>query len=137
MLRCAALAALVIASLPVARDFTVVVHVDNEVGALTRAELSKLFLKRTTRWPSGASVVPVEIATSTVRESFFVAVHGKSVQAVKAYWNQLIFSGRDVPPLEKTSDEAVVAFVHANPNAVGVVSHRASTEGVKVIKVTD
>jgi ABC-type phosphate transport system substrate-binding protein len=137
MIRCAALAALVVAALPVARDFTVVVHVDNGVGALTRAELSSLFLKKTTRWASGAPVVPVEIATSTVRESFCVAVHGKSVRAVKAYWNQLIFSGRDVPPIEKTSDEAVVAFVRTHPNAVGVVSQRASTEGVKVIKVTD
>jgi ABC-type phosphate transport system substrate-binding protein len=132
------LAALALAAaLPAgADDFKVVVHPGNPFGELTTAELSRLFLKKTIRWPEGRPVQPVEPAVPSLRERFALTVHGKSLDAVKAYWNQLIFSGRDVPPLEKPDDAGVLAYVRANPGAVGYVSPGAALTGVKVLLVT-
>lgn len=131
------LAALMLAAaLPaVAGDFTVVIHPDNPVGHLTRAEVSRLFLKKTLRWQEGRPVLPVEPGARRLRERFALAVHGKSLAAVQAYWNQVIFSGRDVPPLEKPDDAGVLAYVRANPGAVGYVSPGADTAGVKILLV--
>jgi ABC-type phosphate transport system substrate-binding protein len=133
----ALLAALALAAaLPAAAaDFKVVVHPDNPVSQLSAAELSRLFLKKTQRWPEGRPVQPVEPASTRLRERFCLVVHDKSPNAVKAYWNQLIFSGRDVPPLEKPDDAGVLAYVRAEPGAIGYVSPGADTTGLKTLLV--
>jgi ABC-type phosphate transport system substrate-binding protein len=121
---------------PAAADaFKVVVHPDNPVGHLTTAELSRLFLKKTLRWPEGRPVRPVEPASPKLREKFCRAIHDKSLNAVKSYWNQVIFSGRDVPPLEKPDDAGVIAFVRGDTGAIGYVSPGADLSGVKVLLV--
>lgn len=133
----ALLAALALcAALPAAgEDFKVVVNRDNPVGELTARELSRLFLKKTLRWPEGRPVLPVEPATPALQGKFAQAIHAKTLNAVKSYWNQVIFSGRDVPPLEKAGDAEVLAVVRADPGAVGYVSAGADTSGVKVVLV--
>jgi ABC-type phosphate transport system substrate-binding protein len=73
---------------------------------------------------------------SEVRKQFTREIHGRQVTSVKSYWQQMIFSGRDVPPPEKASDAEVLAFVAANPNAIGYVSAAApSAPSVKAIEV--
>jgi len=49
---------------------------------------------------------------------------------------QQIFSGRDVPPPQK-SEAAVISFVRSNENAIAYVSAGADTAGLKVITVGD
>lgn len=133
----AALVVLLLAAEPPAQagDFKVVVHPDNPVGALTVAQVSRLFLKKTLGWAEGRPVQPVEPASPALRERFAQAVHGKSLNAVRSYWNQLIFSGRDVPPLVKPDDAGVLALVRADPGAIGYVSSGADLTGVKVLTV--
>jgi hypothetical protein len=58
------------------------------------------------------------------------------VPSVKSFWQEVVFSGRGEPPPERTSDAAVIAFVRANPNAVGYISDATPAESVKVISVT-
>ncbi len=119
-----------------ASAFKVVAHPAAPADSLTREQLSRMFLKKITRWPSGEAAVVVDhLPTSKVREAFSTEVHGKSLSAVRSYWNQQIFAGREVPPVEKASDEEVLAFVKATPRAIGYVSSTASTAGVKVIEI--
>jgi hypothetical protein len=70
-----------------------------------------------------------------VRVSFTSAFHGKSVSAVVNYWQQQIFAGRDVPPVEKSSDAEVLATLRSTPGAIGYVSEEASIDGLNVIVV--
>ena len=116
--------------------YAVIVNEANSVATLSAEEVSKIFFKKTHRWTNGQDVVPVDLPESApAREAFSAAVHGKSVGAVRAYWQQQIFSGRAVPPAEKPSDEQVVAFVRATPGAIGYVSAGASLSGVKRVQV--
>jgi hypothetical protein len=66
-----------------------------------------------------------------VRKRFSEAVLKRSVGAVRSYWQQRIFSGRDVPPPEVDSDEAVMAYVARYPGAIGYVSGTTKLVGVK------
>ena len=120
-----------------AQDFAVIVNVSNPVSTLSKDEVAKLFLKKTVSWKSGQSAAPVELpATAKVRESFAKAVLNKSVAQVRSYWQQQIFSGRDVPPPEKPTEDDVLAYVRANPNAIGYVSKTANLgRGVKVVSL--
>jgi len=115
--------------------FVVVAHPAVQVERLTRAELSRLFLKRDTRWPDGQGVLVVEPADPELRKAFAARVHGKSLGALRSYWNQMIFGGHDVPPVEKPSDEAVVAYVREHPGAVGYASPSAATGRLRLLSV--
>ena len=134
----AAAAMLLLASRPLrAQDFAVVVNAANPVTSLARDQVSKIFLKKMTAWKNGEAVLPVDMPEgSRVRASFTAAVHGKSVNAVKSFWQQQIFSGRDVPPPEKTSDADVLAFVRTHPSAIGYVAAGVDLgRGVKAVPV--
>lgn len=121
-----------------AQGYQVVVNAGNSVASMTARDVSRLFQKKTTRWDNGQMVIPVDLPErSPVRAAFSRSVHGKSVSALKAYWQRQIFSGRGVPPVEKVSNAEVLQYVAANASAVGYVSANATVgRGVKVIRVT-
>lgn len=119
------------------QQFVVVTHRDNAITSIERDDLSRIFLKRIARWRDGKPAQPVDLAAGqNTRVAFTSVVHRKSVNAVRAFWQQQIFSGRDVPPPEKTSDRDVLAFIMENPGAVGYVSSATSLgDGVKIITI--
>ncbi len=131
----------IIASLFIAElsaQYQVIVNSSNTVNSISKNDASKYFMKKTTKWPDGETVKPVDLkGNSSVRESFTSAVLGKSVSAIKSYWQQFVFSGKGTPPLEKGSDAEVISFVKNNPGAIGYVSSSADVSGVKVITISE
>jgi ABC-type phosphate transport system substrate-binding protein len=130
-------AGLVLLAAPAAaQEFKIVVNSANSVADLPADVVSKLFLKQAAKFPNGTAAVPVELPkTSAVRKAFNKKVHGRPDAAIESYWQQQIFSGKDVPPATRTSDDDVIAFVKENPGAIGYVSAGASTAGVKVVEL--
>ncbi len=119
-----------------AEDFKLVVNAANPADALTKDQVTQYFLKKTTKWPNDQVVFPVDLPeTSPVRAAFSQEVLGKSVATLKAYWNRLVFAGRETPPVEKSSDDEVLAAVRANPGAIGYVGGASAASGVKVVAV--
>lgn len=120
------------------QDYTVVVNEANTIKDISKQQITRCFMKQTTKWPNGLPVTPVDqAASSAVRESFSNSVLERDVSAVKSYWQRQIFSGRGVPPPEKASDGEVLAFVRANPGGVGYVASGTDLgSGVKVLIVT-
>lgn len=117
--------------------FKVIVNPSNPASSISRDELSRICLKKTTKFPDGRSASPVDLPlNSSARAAFSNAVHGKPVSAVEAFWQQQIFSGKDLPPAQK-SEAGAVDFVRSNPNGIGYVSAGTDTQGAKVILVTD
>ena len=117
-------------------EFRVVVHPSHAQPSVERALLADAFLKKITRWSNGETVRPVDLKPDAfARKRFTEVVLKRSVGAVRSYWQQRIFSGRDVPPQELDSDEAVVAFVAKYPGAVGYVSGAAKLSGVRELAV--
>lgn len=117
--------------------YKVVVNSANAVSTLSRQTLSQIFLKKTTTWTNGDTVAPVDQATDAPsRRAFSKTILGRAPYEVAAYWNQMIFSGRGLPPPTKASDSEVLAFVRNNVNAIGYVAADAKLgEGVKVLTV--
>jgi ABC-type phosphate transport system substrate-binding protein len=121
-----------------AQGYVVVVNAANPVTSIKKDRANGLFLKRITRWENGNPVVPVNLdRTSATREAFSRAVHGKSVSAIESNWQQQIFAGREAPPAQRNGDADVLAFVRANPGAIGYVSENASLGAdVKAVPIT-
>jgi ABC-type phosphate transport system substrate-binding protein len=121
---------------PAVDEFTVVVHPDNPITHIDRDDLSRMFYKKITKWSHGSVVLPVDLPVQDQRRIGFTKhVHRKSVGAVRAFWQQQIFSGRDVPPPEKSNDLDVVSYIKEHPGAVGYVSGRQAPAGVKALTV--
>jgi hypothetical protein len=111
-----------------------IVHASNPQTSLSRDFVVDAFLKRATRWPHGESIFAVDLRSdSTVRRRFCEAVLKRSIGAVRSYWQQRIFSGRDVPPPELDTEEAVVSYVANYRGAIGYVSSDTKLVGVKEI----
>lgn len=116
--------------------YVVIAHAKSGIGSVERSALSDIFLKKAARWESGESALPVDQkAGAAVRDAFSRAVLGRSTAAVRSYWTQRIFSGRDVPPPELEGDKAVVSYVASHVGAVGYVSANATLSGVKPLAV--
>ncbi len=120
-----------------AAEFQVVIHADNPATELATAKVVKMFLKKLKRWDHGVRVMPIDLdAKSPIRKAFTKAVHGKSVTAINSFWQRMIFSGRDVPPPERGSEEAILEYVRTNPGAVGYVAAETPLgDGVKKLQV--
>jgi ABC-type phosphate transport system substrate-binding protein len=114
--------------------FRVVVNAGHATGTADRRFVTDAFLKKTTRWPDGSLIRPVDLGpASPVRERFSEEVLGRSVAAVKSYWQQLVFSGRGLPPPELDGDAEVVSYVATHAGAIGYVSPTANIEQVRML----
>ena len=121
-----------------AQDFVVIVHADNPQSSLERKFLAKAFLKEVSRWRDDEQIHPVDLGRdSPTRARFSDRVIGRSVAAVRSYWQQRIFSGRGLPPPELGSDQEVVRFVEGHRGGVGYVSVRADLGKTKAVAVGD
>jgi hypothetical protein len=118
------------------KAFRVIVHSSNPLRAVERGFLADAFLKKVTRWEEGDGIKVVDLRPDNpVRRHFTEGVLKRSLGAVRSYWQQRIFSGRDVPPPELESDDAVVAFVAKYPGAVGYVSGAAKLVGARELLI--
>jgi ABC-type phosphate transport system substrate-binding protein len=108
-------------------EFRVIAHPTRAEQRVTRDFVADAFLKNITRWPGDQAIRPVDQRPDAhVRRRFSESLLRRSVQAVKTYWQQRIFSGRGVPPPELESDEVVVRYVENTPGAIGYVSAGAA-----------
>lgn len=132
------LAALVGAAPAGAQQYRVIVNAANPTSALSKEDLARVYLKKMGSWKNGGAVTVVDLGPkSPIRAEFSMAVLGRDVPTMKNYWQQSLFSGRGVPPIEQPSEAQVVAFVAANQGAIGYVSSDAQLPGgVKTISVT-
>ncbi len=113
--------------------FTVIVNRHNDVRTLDRRTVAEAFLKKRTHWTSDRPIAPVDQPKSAaVRKRFSRQILGRSVEAVRAYWNQMVFSGRGVPPPEVDGDDAVLVYVGRHSGAIGYVSADVDLRGSRV-----
>jgi ABC-type phosphate transport system substrate-binding protein len=132
--------AAVLAAAPLAAEekpaYRVIVNPANPATELDRKLVADAFLKKVSRWPNNELIRPVDLGSDdAVRERFTAEVLGRSVSAIKNYWQQLIFSGRGVPPPEVDSDDAVVKYVLKHKAAIGYVSPGADVGEARAVTV--
>jgi len=115
-------------------EVAVIVHPSAGFDSLTEDDISRLFLGKSKSFPGGAQAVPVNQNEGTAtREKFNEGVCKKNASQYKAYWSQLVFTGKGTPPKDAGDDAAVKALVAANPNMIGYVDASAVDASVKVV----
>jgi ABC-type phosphate transport system substrate-binding protein len=116
--------------------YRLIVDPANSTTSVDRVFVAQAFLKKVRRWPDGGTIHPVDLARgSPIRSRWSSDVLSRSVDAVKIYWQQMIFSGRELPPPEMGSDDEVVDYVLRRPGSIGYVSASTNLRGTKVLTV--
>lgn len=119
-----------------ATPFVVIVNPKNPIQNVDRGFLANAFLKKIKHWPDDGAIQPVDLKpNSHTRREFTETILHRSVSGIKSYWQQLIFSGRDVPPPELANDDEIIQYVLKQPGAIGYVAGTANASGVKKITV--
>jgi hypothetical protein len=112
-----------------------VVNEANPLSQAARADVSKLFLKRTPAWANGVPALPCDLSSSSpARKAFSQDVHGKPVWVIVAFWQQEIAAGRSQPPPSCASEGQALQAVRENPGAIAYVAEgTALGAGLKIL----
>jgi ABC-type phosphate transport system substrate-binding protein len=117
-------------------SFKVIVNAKNPTSSVDREFLRDAYLKKRPTWSNGQTVRPIDLSRRfAIRDQFGRSVLKKSPAQLKSYWNQQVFSGKDVPPPAVDSISDVIAYVVANRGAIGYVPADMDPGGAKVIEV--
>ena len=121
-------------SVSVLADVAVIVHPSSSLTAMTAEDVSRIFLGKSNNFPGGAQAIPInQDDGSASRVKFNETVCKKNASQYKAYWSQLMFTGKGTPPKDAGTDAAVKALIAANPNMIGYVDASAVDASVKVV----
>ena len=124
-----------VAPLAAEGHYKVIVHPRNPATAVDSAFLRNAFLRKETEW-NGETLRPVDLAHRfPARDQFTREILRKTPAQLRAYWNQQIFSGKGVPPVEAATAADMIAYVLANPGAIGYLPDDVASGGTKVIEV--
>jgi len=117
-----------------AAEMAVIVHPAAGVEALSADDITRIFLAKTKTYPNDTAVTPIARKEgSDIRNQFDEKVLGKNASQIKAYWSQMIFTGRATPPEEYATDDEVKKLVSSNPGMIGYISSSAVDSTVKVV----
>jgi ABC-type phosphate transport system substrate-binding protein len=115
-------------------EVVVIVHPSLSVTSMSEDDISRLFLGKSRGFPNGDQAVPVnQNEGSAIRAKFNETVCKKSANQYKAYWSQLVFTGKGTPPKDGGDNAAVKALVAANPKMIGYVDASVVDNSVKVV----
>ena len=103
-------------------------------ATLSSEDVQRLFLGKLKSFPGGGEATPVnQKEGQPAREQFNQAVLNKSESQLKAYWSQLVFTGKGTPPKELDNDDAIKALVASTPGAIGYIDAAKVDGSVKVV----
>ncbi len=117
-------------------EVVTVVSTQNPVTALSRSEVSNIFLGKTSRFPDGTAAVPIDQPEgSAARAEFYRSVSNRQPADIKAYWSKMIFTGRGQPPAVAGNDEQAKKILASRPDAIGYIDRAAVDQRIKVLTV--
>jgi len=126
--------ALGLASGAVSADVVAVVSAKSPVTALSKAQVTDIFLGKASRFPDGSQAIPIDQAEgSAVRDEFYDKVAGRSAAQIKAYWSKIIFTGRGQPPPSVSNNVEMKKRIGENPAAIGYIDRSMVDDSVRVV----
>jgi ABC-type phosphate transport system substrate-binding protein len=117
-------------------EIAVIVHPSAGFNDLSEDDIKRIFLGKAKKFPNGASVNPVNQSEGNdIRDQFIDKVLQKSPGQYRAYWSQLIFTGKGTPPKESGDSAKVKSMVADDKDMIGYIDMVSVDDTVKVVFV--
>jgi hypothetical protein len=95
-------------------SWLVVVHQNSELTTLSQKQVMSLFLGRAQFLPSGSRVKIFDFPVDSInRAQFYLALTGKHISDIDAYWARLRYSGRASPPQSLNNAQDIIKQLSA------------------------
>jgi ABC-type phosphate transport system substrate-binding protein len=115
-------------------DVVAVVSAKSTITSLSKNEVADIFLGKTSRFPDGQAVIPIDQAESSpLRDEFYTKFTGKSPAQLRAHWSKIIFTGRGQPPPVVLNSIEMKKRIAANPAAIGYIERDMVDGSVKIL----
>lgn len=117
-------------------DGMVIANSSSGQAALSKGEISKIFLGKQTSWANGSSIsVGYHSSDNDVSQTFFKKFVGKKYKKFKKIWLKKVFSGNGVAPQTFDSSAKAVAYVSSTAGAIAFIDASSPPSGVTVIEI--
>ena len=126
---------LVLASGPGQDKVQIVAHPKTPVTSISQQELRLIFFGKKKAWSNGSRVLPITIKRKELHTSFLQNCLNKSRRQFTNFWKRMIFTGKGIPPKAVGSEEELLAYVAANPGAIGYISGQTQAAGLKTLRL--
>ncbi len=125
---------LVLSAIPVMADVVAVVSAKSPITALSKSQVTDIFLGKSSRFPDGTQAVPIDQTEGTaVRDEFYAKFTGKTAAQMKEHWSKIIFTGRGQPPKVASNSREIKQLLVQDPRAIGYVERSAVDGSVKIL----
>ncbi len=112
----------------------VVVSSKSALTALTKDQVSDIFLGKVGTFPNGGQAVPIDQASgAATRDEFYTKVTGRTSAQLKSYWAKQSFSGKGTPPKAVPSDDQAKKLIAENPSTIGYLDKAKLDGSVKAV----
>lgn len=110
----------------------VVTSANSALSSLTSDQVQQLFTGKLHE-VAGFRLTPLDLPeNSAARGEFYKALTGRNLQQMRAYWTQLIFTGRGAPPRVVTESDLRMRL-QANPQLVGYLPAGSNVDRLTVL----
>jgi ABC-type phosphate transport system substrate-binding protein len=130
------LVALLLLPLDLFADVLVVTSANSPLTALSKKQISEVFLGKVVSLPDGSSSTLIDQPDSSpLREEFYMKVTNRTAAQAKAHWAKLYFTGRGEPPLKGKNEDDVKKLISSIPGAIGYIERSSLDPRVKILFV--
>jgi hypothetical protein len=117
-------------------EFVVIVHPSNRFDALSRSQISHAFLRKVSRWPSGAEIAPADLAANEpIRREFVQQMLRMTEEQLAEYWIDQRATRGVSPPAKVRDAAAAKLWVAARPGGIAYIPSSALDGTVKALRV--
>lgn len=115
-------------------DVVAVVSAKSPITALSKSQVTDIFLGRESRFPDGTQAVPIDQTEgSAIRDEFYLKAATMSAAKIKAYWSKIIFTGRGQPPPTVANNIEIKKLIGQNPAVIGYIDRKLVDDTIKVV----
>jgi hypothetical protein len=116
--------------------YRIIVNPNNPITSVDRRFVEDAFLRKIKTWPDGEVLHPIDLtASSPLRQRWSEDVIRRPLAAVRAYWQQRIFSGRELPPPAVDNEGDVIKYVIKHDGGIGYLSASTPLGGAKAVSL--
>ncbi|CBL43656.1 conserved hypothetical protein [gamma proteobacterium HdN1] len=119
-----------------AAEIAIIANPKANFDSITISQVRQLFMAKSRTLPDEQNAVTfMQVEESPARVAFDRIVLQRSPRDSRAYWAQLIFTGRGQPPSSLPDDASVKEQVALYRNALGYILRESVDDSVKVVLV--
>jgi ABC-type phosphate transport system substrate-binding protein len=116
--------------------FAIIVNKSNQIHDLSSSKVKLIFLRKISRWPWGAEILPVDLPDrNPARRAFVKSIMASTLDQLEVYWIEQKVARGLYPPARVPDVQAAKALVAARAGGVAYIPASDVDDTVRTLEV--